>query len=641
MALIAISCEKIEEPWENPEEDSWIDIPVVIPRTLSAYSPEFGSQGSDSKTRALSEDLPESWDESETTSTRTYAVINPNEANEYIQYWSKGDAISLFLTTENLQYQKVSYMDGTLDIGKFELVGDEAEGAPLQTNYYYSVYPYKDDTKISKKGKVTYTFPATQHYSGDSYANGENGMIAIKPKENWKEDEDNVLYFKNFCSYLQLRLATKVGEEPKTVKQITLIANAASDKISGEGDITIKDTTSAPIVTMAKAASNQVTLDCGSGVTLSTDENEPTKFWFVLPGGFTFTQGFSVTVVFDDDTYFKQSTKKIIEIKRSHIKPMATFKPEYIQPTGPIRYKYNDPNIKEPYPLKNTFLGEDGMPLVIVDQVYHEDTKEWEVLLSGTLKTIGGNSFKEQSPNIEYIKINNGDEAITIGDFAFYNCTAESIQIYNDVQSINKAAFSGSTITDLQITGNVTVVKADAFSSCNEIKTVTIPKIETVEARAFYMCSSIENIDISNVKYIYDSAFEGCTGLQTISLGSVITIGDAAFMGCSGLTEVTISKHCTMIGEGAFCNATNLHTVYCYAVYPPFIKTDNDDASYVFDSVSDDIVIYIPFGSEEYYLDADYFEENPYDVTMPNSDFNWWEEDYEDILLEMAEPTMN
>lgn len=655
MALIAISCEKIEESWENPEEDSWIDIPVVIPRTLSAYSPEFGSQGSDSKTRALSEDLPESWDESEMSHTRTYAVINPDEANEYIQYWSEGDAISLFLTTKNLQYQMSSYMDGTLDVGKFDLVGNEAVGNTLNTNYYYSVYPYKEDTEISKKGKVTYTFPATQHYSGDSYANGENGMIAIKPKEEWKEDEDNILYFKNFCSYLQLRLATDEGS--KKVRKITLVANSNTDKIAGPGTIEIKDVNSAPVVEMKRSGSvNQITLDCG-GVELSQDENNPTKFWFVVPGGFTFTEGFSISIIFDDNSYYKKSTSKEIGIERSHIKPMATFKTISKTATGPIRYKYNDTSIKEPYSLSNTFYGEDGLPLDIIDQVYNEDTNEWTVLLSGTLKTIGGNSFQELSPDIEYIKIDNGDKPIAVSEFAFYNCTADKIEINNKVDEIKESAFTGSTIKDLvingdvtnlrnsvgtgskiesiNITGSVELIDEQAFSGCTALQTVNVGSVGTIGYRAFYMCSALKNVNIPGVKYVDMGAFRNCTSLETIRLESVEVIDDNAFMDCSSLTEAIISEHCTMIGEGAFCNAVNLQTVYCYAIYPPFIKTDNYDCSYVFDNVHEDIVIYIPSGSEDYYIDDEYFEDHTYEDPNIEAEVNWWYEEYEDFLCEM------
>ena len=132
-------------------------------------------------------------------------------------------------------------------------------------------------------------------------------------------------------------------------------------------------------------------------------------------------------------------------------------------------------------------------------------------------------------------------------------------------------------------------------------------------------------------------AFRNCTSLETIELGTVVTIDDNAFMDCSSLTKVTISEKCTMIGEGAFCNAVNLKEVYCYAVYPPFIKTDNYNSSYAFDNVHVNICIYIPIGSEEYYLDGDYFVGQVLDDPAIEAEVNWWYEEYYEILSDELE----
>lgn len=637
VALIAVSCNENDEPWNNSS------YPLVIPKTFYAQAPI-----PDSKTRAAWDCTPESWG----PATRTYAVVDPANASEYFQYWSAGDAISLFFTTKNLQYTLQSYKNGELDYGIFELAGEATQGTEFTTGHYYSVYPYKESTSISKRGVVTYNFPETQHYNGDSYANGENGMIAIEPAAT----TDSILYFQNFCSYLQLRLATDPGET-KSVKKITLIANDNSDAMAGIGTIEVDGV---PEVKMKRNAINHITLDCGSGVELSQDANNPSRFWFVLPGDFTFTNGFNVTVIFNDYSYFKQSTSKTIGIERSHIKPMATLKPIGVKPNDPIRYKYNDISINEPFPFNKTFYGEDGSQLEIVDQIYDEKTGEWVVLLSGTLKTIGDNSFQGPGPDIEYIKVSNNDNTpVIVNNFAFYNCTADSVIIYNDVDEINESAFTGSTIKDLNIYGNVTTIKnsagtgskieninitgevdtidEQAFSGCNNLKTVNVGNIETVGYRAFYMCSNLEEVNIPGVKYIDMGAFRSCTSLETITLGSVVVIDDNAFMDCSNLTSAVISEHCTMIGEGAFCNATSLQTVYCYAVLPPFIKTDNYNSSYAFDNVHEDICIYIPYGSEDYYLDDEIFEGQTFEDPNIEAEVNWWYEEYYDILVEMEE----
>lgn len=686
IALITISCNESEEPWNKA------DSPLVIPKTFYAQAPI-----PDSNTRAVAECQPEEWDEAGTVHTRTYAVVDPANASEYFQYWSAGDAISVFFTTKNLQYTLQSYQNGELDYGIFELAGEEARGSEFTTGYYYSVYPYKEATSISKKGKITYEFPQIQHYNGDSYANGENGMVAIEETAT----TDSVLYFQNFCSYLQLRLVAEEGA-PMSVKKISLIANNDKDAMAGEGTVEVDGT---PVVEMKRSASSQIGLRCGSGVELSQDVNNPSRFWFVLPGGFTFSQGFSIIVTFDDYSYFKQTTTKRISIERSHIKPMATIIPNPKPSTQPIRYKYNDTSINEPFPLENTFFGEDGLPLDIVEQVYDAATGEWIVLLSGTIKSIGDNSFEGPGPDLEYIKIDSKDNSVTLNNFAFYNCTADYVIINSDVDKIGESAFTGSTIKDLNIYGDVTTIGesagtgsnienikisgdvetiiAESFSGCNELatieiegnvetiqqsafygctglltididgnvgefekqafsgctalQTVNVGGVDTISYRAFYMCTSLKEANIPGVKYLGMGAFRGCTNLETITLDDVVIIDDNAFMDCKKLTSAVISENCTMIGEGAFCNASNLKTVYCYAVYPPFIKTDNYNSSYVFDSVHEDICIYIPMGSYDDYTDDEYFEGQEFDDPYIEAEVNWWYEEYEDVLYEMEE----
>ena len=909
---------------------------IPAPESLFGQTPTMDIKSSQHRGAGLYIDDPESWDDASSVATRTYAVIDDatidpttGEAGEYYQYWSEGDAISLFMTRTNLQYSLSYYMDGNLDIGKFELVGDEVVGQPLKTQYFYSVYPYKASTTINTStGKITYEFPQTQHYCGDTYANGENGMIAIEPKDG----SDGILYYKNFCSYLQLRLAA-AENQPKVVKKITLTSNSASDYLSGKGLVEIAGPKSDPVVTMNLTASTQITLDCGSGVTLSNDENAPTKFWFVLPGNFTFSEGFSVSVIFENNYYFRKTTPKSIGIDRSHIKPMATIKPDALLANGPIRYKYNNPNDTEPFPLKNTFFGEGGVTLDILDQTYDEETGEWVVLLSGTLKKIGDNSFQGPGPDIEYIKVNNGDESVTISDFAFYNCTADYLAVYNPVDQIRNKAFSNSTIKDLNIygdvgsintgvgtdahieniivegnvgtigeeafdgssicsidirgnvesidskafhsceslseikvdgninligeeafaschqletlevggdvdnigtkafydndklhtldivgsigeissqafydcdaletlnidgdikeigqeafsgcdilntvsiqgniesignrafydndnlyfvdihgtigtigeeafskcdllekvhvTGNietigikafydsdnlhqllidgsVDVIKREAFSSCDELETVTlygdiktidtkafydsnnlqdvhitgsvetikddafsscdllknvvvdgdvelidkhafkdckqlqkvsVLSIESIGQEAFYGCSSLSDLNIPGVKYLGIGAFQNCTSLESINLDSVIIIQDAAFFGCYTLKTATISQYCTMIGEGAFCNASSLEEVYLYAVDPPFIKTDNTTGgSYVFAGTYVYLTIYIPYGSYDSYTNDAYFKDHTYDDPAIKANVNWWYQEYMDYLYEM------
>lgn len=687
IALITISCNENDDQWGKPTA------PLVIPKTFYAQTPI-----PDSQTRAAWDCTAESW-----ADTRTYAVVDPDNAAEYFQYWNEGDAISLFFTTQNLKYSLRSFKNDSLDYGIFELEGSAIKGADLTTGYYYSVYPYKESTLINNRGRISYQFPWYQHYSGDTYANGENGMVAIEHAAT----TDSILYFQNFCSYLQLRLATENGEV-KSVRRITLISNNDDDALAGEGSVDVTEG-GEPVVSMKMTASNKIVLDCGSGVELSKDINNPTRFWFVVPGDFTFSQGFSVTVAFDDYSFFQKSTTKPISIERSHIKPMAPFVPESLVATGPIRYKYHDVTIDQPYHFDtHTFFGEDGEALDVIDQIYDEETDEWVVLLSDTLRLIGGNSFSLQTPDIEYIKVDNGEVPISCDKYAFFDCTADSLMIYNDIDWIDEEAFAGSAIKDLKIygdvttlmknaatgsvienliidgdvvtigvnafsgskhlttididgnvetikdgafqgceilesvviSGNVDTIGQQAFSGCTMLNSITVNSAETIGYRAFYRCSGLTDVNIPGIKYLNMGAFRACTSLETITLESVITIDDNAFFDCSSLKTVVISPDCTMIGEGAFCNAKSLETVYCHAVKPPFIKTDNSKNSYVFENTSPALRIYIPIGSYNDYTNVNYFKNQVLADPNIKAKVNWWYQQYEYNLYEIEMPAI-
>lgn len=598
IALIAISCNKDE--YDDPS----IETPIVIPQTLFGQTPIFES-------RAVFDDQPVSWDDSETVDSRTYAVIDGDSAT-YTQYWSENDAISLFLTTANLQYEMKNYIDETKDIGKFELVGSPSQGSKLSSDYYYSVYPYKNDTKISRKGTITFTFPETQHYRGDTYANGENGMIAIIPEEEWNENGSNTLYFKNFCSYLQLRLTSSKGN---VVKKIILKSNDGN-AIAGEGDIDVED--DIPYVEMDEDASNTITLDCGTGVTLS---ETPTNFWFVLPAiynddfiGHEFLDGFEITVIFKNGPSYKRTTQNPISIKRNHIKRMADLKTDIeTNLLGTIIYKYKDP-------VTNTdslnfinhegdinFADADGN-LLHYEQTYNEETQEWYVTFpDGDLMNIGNNVFDfNRTEDLDYIIVNN-KAGINIKDHAFYNCTAESIEFYNNVNKVEHDAFGASDIKNVQFNGNVTTIGEFAF-----------------------LGSKVENVEIKgSVQTVEGSAFIQCHNLKTATLNGVQNIGEYAFKYCENLSSIEIVTNDNTVltmGEGVFADCTSLTTVTLNAKIPPIFIHDNSesDGPYIFPSNTQ---IYVPTITD--------YQNESYDYPGDESRKNWWPRYYSNQLRAM------
>ena len=255
-----------------------------------------------------------------------------------------------------------------------------------------------------------------------------------------------------------------------------------------------------------------------------------------------------------------------------------------------------------------------------------------------------------------------GDSVTLIGYDAFASCfSLTSVEIPDSVTSIGEGAFSVcANLTSVTIGDSVTTIGEHAFSCCYRLMSVEIPdSVTTIGNSAFVGCESLTNIVIPNsitsignnvfsscfsltsvkipdsVTSIGIQAFCDCIGLMSIEIpDSVTSIGAQAFRGCRSITNIEIPNGVTSIGEGAFCNATSLLEVYCHAIYPPFIKTDNDDGSYVFDATSDDICIYIPIGSEDHYLNDEYFLDHTYDDPDVKAQINWWYDEYSDFLLE-------
>lgn len=615
MVLISVSCKETDTPLESPKQEN---TPSKAPGTLYAII-------SKAESRAVWDTQPLSWEGIDCVDSRTYAKPEGIGDEYYNQYWSSGDAISYFETTQNLKYTSDIVGNNDEYIANFTPAeGATGTGEALNTGYYYGVYPYKEDTQIDTDGTVTFTFPEIQDYCKDSYANGFNGMIA----RHQNADED--LYFLNFCSYLQLKLKTNDSEiAAKDIDKIVLKANNQDDFLSGVGTITF-NSEGFPEVTMDHEKSiNHLVLNCRNQKNnLGSVE---TKFWFVLPGGFTFTKGFNITVSFTDGTYIKKWTKEnigAITIDRNHIKPLATLTPTKGDLfTSVIRYKYEtdtDPGKEAIEFAENVvyFRDEAGNPLT-PHTFYNSSTEEYEITFNGHLYSIEKNTFDTPTaPDIDFIFIENST-AIDIKDFAFWNCTAETITIDNDIISIGFEAFGMSNLEDLTINGDIHTIDTQAFLLSDYLETVVfngaiehideegfsgssltsiyvLKRINNIGSQGFYMCSFLKNISLPYVEHIEDKAFIGCKSLETIDLHGVHRIGISAFNGCTSLRSVCISRDCKEIGEGAFIGLKKLKNVYLYASQPPKLNhATGQDNPYVFELTTK---IHIPEESLDAYL---------------------------------------
>lgn len=195
-----------------------------------------------------------------------------------------------------------------------------------------------------------------------------------------------------------------------------------------------------------------------------------------------------------------------------------------------------------------------------------------EYVLGEEIKGIGNYAFRD----CKATSINIPDNVISIGDSAFYNCSnLTSLYIPEKVASIGDNAFYNcNSLNSIQVeSGNTTY---DSRENCNAlIKTADntmilgcqnsiIPNtITTIGDNAFYLCAGLTSISIPNsVTIIGDNAFAGCNGLTAVNIpNNLISIGKYAFSHCKQLTEFTIPGSLTTIDEGAFFFCTGLTSI--------------------------------------------------------------------------------
>ena len=471
--------------------------------------------------------------------TRTYV-----EQNTYLR-WHADDRLTIFYgNTLNRQY-KFNGKTGD-NSGSFSHIpsGDIETGNSF--DHIYAIYPYDANISLDDINKsISLTLPAEQEYAEASFGKDANTMVAVT--ENL---EDTFLGFKNTCGYLKVKL---YSDAMTVVKSITIKGNNG-EKIAGAATATMAYGET-PQLTMAANATGNITLDCGSGVMLSSDAESPTEFWFVVPPT-EFSKGITVTATDSYGSVFEQSTSNKVVVSRNEIQPMAAIEAQFEEVAKPANNEIWYTATKKTQP--------------------HDDSVFGSTLLSNVFDSTSGKG----------ILTFDGD-VTTIGYAAFQSCTS----------------LTGVTIPD-----SVTEFGFFAFQYCRNIASVNIPDgVITIGAGTFKSCSSLTNITIpDSVTTIGNYAFWGCDSLTSVTIpDSVTLIGSYTFERCDSLTSVTIGDGVTTIGDEAFAYCPKLHYVSCKPTTPPTLGNNafsEDNLQY----------IYVPSESVEEYREASrwsYYEE--------------------------------
>ena len=151
-------------------------------------------------------------------------------------------------------------------------------------------------------------------------------------------------------------------------------------------------------------------------------------------------------------------------------------------------------------------------------------------------------------------------KVITVGKDAFSKCTGLVSANLPSVLAIESAVFVGCTKLQEISMESVETVGDSAFANLTVLTTVNIPKVTSLGKDVFLKCTALESIDLPSIITINNSSFSGCTKLREISAESATTIGESVFASLSALTAVNIPK-VTSLGKNAFQSCTSLESI--------------------------------------------------------------------------------
>ena len=463
--------------------------------------------------------------------------------------WQPSDAISFFYGNQhNAHYA----YNGETAASEVEFAKVASGGLQLDPiNYSRGIYPYDPNITVVTEGEVdaiNVTYPAVQTYAPNSFGRGANLMIATGDGPTGE-----MLHFRNACGYLVIKLYGKA-----TVKSITLSAVDGVSKIAGKATI-VTDENKIPVATMSDDASTSVTLDCSNngGVALSTDQNNPTEFWFALPP-VDIKGGIRIVVTDMNDNIYTKQTTKDVNITRNNVQPMAAL--QFVS-NIPASNKIWYTKVADAPSGRITFGNKQDNPFdaTIIAHYYDSSVGKYVIAFDRPVKTIKAK--------------------------AFYSTDIKTIELPDGLETIEEGAFGYTQIPAITIPGSVNTIKTEAFSLCPQLESIeflpsptqtplTIACIkrdladygpfENAYFKSIKLNRELVYVDPDGESFKADQVDEGILYNRNTNSSVSITIGGQVstfpeYM-LSGLkfTSLTIPGTVTVIGHNVFNECTSL-----------------------------------------------------------------------------------
>lgn len=152
-----------------------------------------------------------------------------------------------------------------------------------------------------------------------------------------------------------------------------------------------------------------------------------------------------------------------------------------------------------------------------------------------------------------------------IGPYAFQRAALTSVNIPDNVETIDRTAFGGAKyMQEVHLPDSLTSLGEGAFEYCKSLHSVKIPaKIKEIPGYALRYCNSLQSVELhDSITSIGYEAF-GNSDLREITLPKSTTrVGDYAFKENTNLSKVTLNEGLINIGDCAFQN-TAIDTLNC------------------------------------------------------------------------------
>ena len=228
------------------------------------------------------------------------------------------------------------------------------------------------------------------------------------------------------------------------------------------------------------------------------------------------------------------------------------------------------------------FDGWHANPIFYSTNLYINNQEVTELVIPNNVTTIEDDTFIGMS-SLKSLTISEG--VTNIGSRAFEDCSSlSSVTLPNSLKNIGWGTFRNCTSLDsITIPSSVTDIGGDAFyntgiynNQSNWEKGVLYLNNCLVAAKYKLFGNYIVK---DNTRLIADDAFDECAVVSVEIPNSVTHIGNAAFYSCETLASVSIGSGVTHIGDLVFSDCDSLKTIYCHAIFPPYVdeRTFFDD----------------------------------------------------------------